>query len=171
MSFRSIAATALLGIVAVTGACASSSAKGFAADGGCALLPQDSTFAMVHQPLYRECGVEKKVQKISANITPDWQRPSGAASRACYSAEVEFVVTAEGKPDAATARVVRTTTPSLAEALLSIIPRYRYEPAKRDGVAVAQITTEKYQVQTMTVVVPAGTRPGAGTMPRPGPGC
>jgi hypothetical protein len=159
----------LLFAATLAGACASSGTKGATADGGCALRPQDSTFAM-HLPLYRDCAVERKVQKLTLNISPEWQPPTGR-NNACYSAEVEFVVTADGKPDASTARVLRTNTPALADAMLAVIPRYRYEPAKRDGVAVAQITTEKLEVISKSVIVPAGTRPSPGSMGRPGPGC
>ncbi|MDB4891086.1 MAG: hypothetical protein JWL61_2941 [Gemmatimonadetes bacterium] len=154
----------------LTGACASSGAKGTSAEGGCALRPQDSTFAM-HMPLYRDCAVERKVQKITPNIAPDWQPNTSGRGSGCYSAEVEFVVTADGKPDATTARVVRTNTPALAEAVLAVIPRFKYEPAKRDGVAVAQITTEKFELMTRVVSVPAGTRPSPSNMGRPGLGC
>jgi len=124
----------------------------------------------MHIPLYRDCAVEKEAQKISPNISPDWQ-PTSGRNGSCYSAEVEFVVMTDGKADASTARVVRTNTPALAEALIALIPRYRYEPAKREGVAVAQITTEKIEMMTRVVAVPAGTRPSPSSMGRPGPGC
>jgi hypothetical protein len=118
----------------------------------------------MHMPVYRDCAVERRVRKLTTNIAPDY-RPT---SNSCVSAELEFVVTADGKPDATTARVVRTTTPAYAEAVLAILPRFRYEPARRDGVAVAQIVTEKYGAISKTVVAVAGTRPNPG---RAGPGC
>ncbi|MEO5814151.1 MAG: hypothetical protein ABIT20_02610 [Gemmatimonadaceae bacterium] len=165
MSLGSIVPAALLVVATLAGACASSGGKGAAAESGsgCALRPQDSTFA-IHMPLYRDCAVERKVQKLTMNIAPEYR----LTSNGCVSAELEFVVTADGKVDATTARVVRTTTPAYAEAVLAILPRFRYEPAKRDGVAVAQIVTEKHEAITKTVVAIAGTRPNPG---RAGPGC
>jgi hypothetical protein len=118
----------------------------------------------MHIPLYRDCAVDRKAHKLVAEITPDY-RPTG---NGCVSAELEFVVTTDGKADATTARVLRTTTPAYADAVLAIVPRFRYEPAKKDGVAVAQIVVEKYGAISKTVVAVAGTRPSPG---RAGPGC
>lgn len=118
----------------------------------------------MHMPLYRDCAVERKVQKLTMNIAPDYT-PTG---NGCVSAELEFVVTADGKPDATTARVLRTTTPAYAEAVLAILPRFRYEPAKREGMPVAQITVEKYEAISKVVRSVAGSRPNPG---RAGPGC
>jgi hypothetical protein len=99
-------------------------------------------------------------------LNPDY-RPTSIGN-GCYSAELEYVVEADGTPDASTARVIRTNTPGFAEAALAIIPRFRFDPAKREGVAVAQIVSEKFEMMTGRVVS-SGSRPTA--PPRPGPGC
>jgi hypothetical protein len=120
----------------------------------------------MHMPLYRDCAVEKKAQKLTMGINPDYRPTTGAT---CFSAELEYVVEADGTPDATTAKVVRTNTPAFAEAALAILPRLRFDPAKRDGVAVAQIVSEKFETQFGRVVSVNGSRPSS--PPRPGPGC
>ena len=148
MPSRPFASVALLGAVALAAACASSGNRVSTADAGCALRPQDSTFA-THTKLYRDCAVETKAHKLVTGVNPDY-RPT-ATTNACVSAELEYVVTANGKPDESMVRIVRTTTPAFAEAALLIIPQLRYEPAKRDGIAVAQIVSEKFGMKPSTL--------------------
>ncbi|MEO8335606.1 MAG: hypothetical protein ABI664_11575 [bacterium] len=152
-------------VAAFVSACASSGSKAATAGSGCELRPQDSTFAM-HIPLYRECAVDRKAQLLTTNISPEY-RPSNPGN-ACFSAEVEYVITADGHVDGATARVLRTTTPAYGEAVLAVLPRYRFEPAKVNGAPVAQITWQKFEAISKVVAVVAGTRPNPG---RAGPGC
>jgi hypothetical protein len=165
MSLRFSISTATFIVAVLVTACASSGSGTASAERDCALRPQDSTFA-AHIPLYRECAVQRRARETTTNIIPDF-RPSNPGN-SCYVAEIEFVVTASGTPDATTARVLRTNTPELAEAALKVIPRLRYEPAQRDGAPVAQILVRKFEMITKTVIVPAGQRPNPG---RPGPGC
>jgi Gram-negative bacterial TonB protein C-terminal len=165
MSLRFSVSAATVIVAVLVGACASSGSKTASAESDCALRPQDSTFA-AHIPLYRECAVQRRAREITTGINPDFQPTS--RGNGCYSAEIEFVVTASGTPDATTARVVRTNTPELADAALKVIPRFRYEPAQRDGAPVAQIVLRKFEMITKIVMAPAGQRPNPG---RPGPGC
>ena len=151
MPHRPFVSVALLGVVTLAAACASSRNRVSTADTGCALRPQDSTFA-THTKLYRDCAVESKAHKLVTGVTPDY-RPAATAN-ACVSAELEYVVAANGKPDESMVRIVRTTTPAFAEAALLIVPHLRYEPAKRDGVAVAQIVSEKFGMNPSTTPQP-----------------
>jgi hypothetical protein len=166
MSLRFSIPTATITIVAFVSACASSGSRSASesAESRCGLRPQDTTFA-AHIPLYRDCAVDRKARKLTT-INPDY-RPSNAGN-SCFAAAVEFVVTTSGTPDATTARVVRTNSQPFADAALSIIPRFKYEPAQLAGTPVAQIVVEKFEMITKTVIVPAGQRPNPG---RAGPGC
>lgn len=165
MSSRPILASATIVTAALVIACASAGSNATSSKGDCSLRPQDSTFA-AHAPLYRACAVERKASKIATRIVPEF-RPTNQGN-GCYVAEVEFVVTPLGVPDAATARVLRTNTKEYADAVLAILPQLRYEPAQRGGVPVAQIVVETSEMITKTVTVPVGQRPNPG---RRGPGC
>jgi hypothetical protein len=137
-----MAATVLAVLV---GACASSGNRTSIASDDCALRSQDSTFA-AHIPLYRDCAVHRKARQLETGIHPEF-RP-GNASNGCYSAELEFVVSPAGSPDASTVRVVRTNTAEFADAALAVVPRLKYEPAQRSGSNVAQIVVEKFEMTT-----------------------
>lgn len=160
----------VLAVVTVLGAaCASSSGGGTAASasGGCELQPKDSVFAALG-PVYRDCAVTTKATMISTGIHPDFTPPRGTN---CLSAEYEFVVTPAGLVDVASARLIKTNSQQYADAMKQMLSRLKYEPAKRDGAAVAQITTLKEAAQMMTVVVPAGSSPSRPNPARNRPSC
>jgi TonB family protein len=49
---------------------------------------------------------------------------------------LNFMVTAEGKPDMATVKVVHSPSPDFLHAVLEALEKHRFEPARRNGVAV-----------------------------------
>ena len=137
----------------------------------CDLRAGDSVFVQSSAPVYRDCGVEKKVRLVSTNVNPEY-RPATPRT-GCVSAEAEFVVDTLGRVEMGSARILHATDQTLREGMLAMLPRLLYEPAMRDGRKVRQIATEKRTLNMMVVLVPAGTSPtppsGAGR--RPAPSC
>lgn len=93
-------------------------------------------------------------------MRPDFQ--SSASENGCLSAEVEFVVDAAGVPEFGSQRVVRATTRAFGEAVLAMVPRLKYEPARLAGAPVRQIVTEQRSAMLATVLVPKGSPPPSG---------
>lgn len=124
----------------------------------CALRAEDSVYARA-KPVYRDCAVQRQAKLIPSNVNPDFSPPPSSTS--CYSAEVEFVVDAAGMYEPGTARVVRASSQPFAEAIVAVLPRYKFDPAMVDGVAVRQITSIKRSAEVMVRVVssngPTGT--------------
>ena len=135
------------------GACASGGKSDVASGAGsapCAMRAEDSVYAR-GRPVYRDCAVQRQAKLIPNNIAMDFNPvPS---STTCYSAEVEFVVDASGMYEAGTARVVRASSQSFAEAIVAVLPRYKFDPAMVDGVPVRQITSIKRSAEAMVRVV------------------
>lgn len=163
MTFRRLK-TSLLLVVAVTvvAACASSgNAKESAAGGGagnCPSMPQDSLYA-AGGPVYRECAVSTKARPLPTDARPNFTPASGGKD--CYSAEVEFVIDANGYPETRTARVLRSNDNAFAESIMATLPQWRFEPATVDGTPVRQITTTRHTAQVRRVAVPSGSSPSA----------
>ena len=87
----------------------------------------------------------------------------------CYVTEVEFVVGRDGRPEMATARVVRATEAGMGTAVLQSLPTWRYDPAVRGDEPVRQLIRERRTVATATAVVASpGGRPA---MPPSAPLC
>ena len=115
-------------------------------------------------PVFRDCQVQTKAALLTKDIRPDF-RPSTTNTKSgnCYSAELEYVVNEQGAVETKTVRVVKTTDQALADAIISILPQWKFEPAKLNGVAVRQIVSDTYSIQSQVVIVPAGTRPSSPT--------
>ena len=140
------------------------------ARGSCELHPRDSTYS-AGRPVYRDCAVDRQATLTNANLHPDWTPPT-TGRNTCYSVELEFVVNETGRIERETATVLRSNDRSFADAWLTTLGEWRFEPAMRAGVRVRQIATAKRSAQTRVVVVsgPVGAgRPPSGT-PRP-PNC
>lgn len=100
----------------------------------------------VSAPVYRSCEVEREATLLGTAPAPNWN-PSSA--RSCNLAVVEFVVDTLGIPEERGARVVSTTTPSLASAVLISIPQRRYSAATKDGHAVRQAIRDSITVEAV----------------------
>ncbi|MEO8621390.1 MAG: energy transducer TonB, partial [bacterium] len=120
----------------------------------CPLRPEDSVFVGA-TPVYRDCAVTTKAFLLTNDIHADFT-PSRGGPR-CYSVELEYVVNEKGEVETATARVVKTNNQMFAEAQLSILPQWKFEPAKLNDVPVRQIVVDKKTAQVMSVVVPSGS--------------
>lgn len=178
MSNRSARLAGLLVVISALGACASSSPNrpettaGADVAGTCTLRPQDSTFTVAGS-VYRDCAVTTKAFLLTKDIHPDFQPP--LKSGGCYVAEMEYVVNEKGAIETATARVVRTNNQAFAEAVVSILPQWKFEPGKINDVPVRQIVTDKQQMMTMMVAMPPGSSPSSAaakaSMTRPRPSC
>jgi len=149
-----IAIVAIAGVV--LGACAS--AGGPAGAGGrrssCPLRAQDSVY-LAAGPVYRDCAVDRKAE-VETNLHPDFRPFPG---QSCYDAEVEFVVGPTGAPEVPTARLVRSNSREYGDAVSALVPRLKFRPAMRDGVAVRQIVEFKQVMQAVVVAVPMGSAP------------
>lgn len=156
----------VMAIVLIAIACASGSGKS-ARRTDCDLLDRDSVFVL-SGPAYRDCGVDRVARRLSSDIHPDFS-PTARRS-ACYAADLEFVVDSAGVPETRTARIVRATDQTFAEAVVATLGRWKYDPAVRDQRRVRQIVTAHEMVATRVVVVPAGA-PVPSSPPRQRPSC
>ena len=143
--------------------CASAGGSPGTRRAGCGLRPSDSVYAATG-PVYRDCAVDSKASLLVTNPRIDFQPPRAAT--ACYSAEVEFVVDANGAPEMQTARIVRSTDQSFGQAVLTAVSGWRYKPAEREGHRVRQIVEDRRMAQSMVVAVRAGSPPPSGPPPR-----
>jgi hypothetical protein len=146
-------------LIVITSTACASAGRG-SRQSACALSSADSVY-LAGQLLYRDCSVNVRAELLNPDMTPDFS-PSG--DRSCYSATVQFVVDSTGTPERGTARVVSSNSTEFADALLRVVPQWRYRPARKDGVPVRQIVHEKLAVSL--VAVPAGSSPSASGPPR-----
>ena len=139
----------------------------------CALAAADTVY-LAAGPVYRDCAVDVRARIIGQRASPTDYRPTATPSRGdrCIAAEVQFVVDPQGVPEAGTARVVRADDPALGEALLRVLPQWRYSPAQKDGTAVRQIVRERSAIAIgFTVVRVSGAGSVTPPPPPPRPSC
>ena len=151
------------GLLAALTACASNPARQAGED--CALTSTDSSY-IGGAPLYLECAVDTPAEAVSSRLIYD--PPTRAASPpqpgvTCHTAEVEFVVGVDGRPELRTMRLVRTDDHTLGQALLRSVPGWTYSPALLGGGTVRQLVRERRAV----VVAVTVTSSGGGPPPRP----
>ena len=166
MTLRDAAAITGILLVTLVVACAGAANRTTPAGPSCSLGGRDSVFA-VGKPVYRDCAVERRA-RLTATVPPDY-RPA-VPRTGCYSVDVEFVVDTLGKPELATAQIVRTNDQAFADAVFATLGRWKYEPAMRGGTLVRQIVNEHRSGASMLVVVPAGSGPPPKPSQRP-PSC
>lgn len=144
-------------MVLVVAACSSSGNHVEPSDASadrCPLRPQDSTFRAIG-PVYRDCAVTSKAVFLTQSIRPEFHPSTQGASAACYSAELEYVVNAKGLVETKTARVVRTNSQPLAEALLAILSQWKFQPARVNDQSVRQIVLDRQAVRVRVVTSPS----------------
>jgi hypothetical protein len=132
-------------VLASTG-CASSGVK----SASCTVDARDSVFAATG-PVYHDCAVDTKAKLTNPEVHADFQPPQ---RNGCYSAELEFVVGTDGRPELSTARTVSTNDQTFATAVRESLRQWRYAPALRGGTPVRQIVVEKRAAMTSDVLVP-----------------
>ena len=148
--------TALAILFGFAAACASRP-RGRSAAAACDLSPSDSAFAL-GRPLFRDCGVDREARFLNNGGARSDFRPTELRST-CYFADVAFVVDSTGRPEASTARIVRTNDRGFAESVLRLVALWRYEPAMLNGMRVRQIVTRHEAAATVVTVRPAGAPP------------
>ena len=117
---------------------------------------------MAGGPVYRDCAVKSKTVLLTRSIHPEFHPTTlGTTRDECYSAELEYVVDSKGLVETKTARVVRSNSDALAQALMSILPQWRFQPAMLNEQPVRQIVIDRQVVMTRVVVARAGTTPAA----------
>lgn len=147
----------LAGVAIAIGACANATSASRAA--ACTLTAADSVF-LKGGPVYRDCAVDHRVQSVDRSTRPNFRPEVSLDFReACYSAEIQFVVDETGMPETEDARVIHSNNPAFASAAIEALSHWRYRPAVLNGVAVRQITTEKFGMSAVVVAVPAGQVP------------
>ena len=150
----------ILAIAAAIVAACASAPRAANRGASCPLTQLDSAY-LARGPVYRECAVDIKARKIPDRSRVDFTPPRAGAT-SCYAVEVELVVDSLGKPETETARVVRSTDRTFADAVMQTVRDWRYEAAMLDHRPVRQIVLEKQTSQIM--VVAAGGRPPTGGM-------
>ena len=147
----------VLAIVIASDACAGATTR--AREASCILAPADSMY-LARGPVYRDCAVDRRARLLTTNGRPQFQPPTPPlAGTACYSAQIEVVVDSAGVPELETVRVVRANDPAFADAVLASLPRWRYQPALKSGVAVRQVVRETQTIAVEVVLVRAGETP------------
>jgi len=131
--------------------------------GSCPLMQTDSAF-LARGPVYRDCAVDIRARRIPDRSRVDFTPQKTGQS--CYAVELEFVVDNLGKPERETARVVRSTDRTFADAVMATIQDWRYEAAVLDHHPVRQIVLEKQTLAVAAVaVVSRGGPPPAAVLP------
>jgi len=153
----------LFGVAAIPLASACAHASGASAARDECLLGEEDSVYLGGGPVFRDCNVDQEARLTTPNPPIDF-RPSTtprSGGRACYLVELQFVVNVAGVPEKETAKIVRTTEPAFAEAVLASLPSWRYRPAEKEGIPVRQIVRERRAIALAVVAV------GSGQSPRP----
>lgn len=131
--------------------------------GRCSGAPPDSVW-MAAGPVYRDCEVDRKAELRGSEPRLPYTPPvSGTSSGRCYSAELEFVVDTAGVPELSTVRARPANHRDMEEAMRSILPVRRYQPALLDERPVRQLVVYKHALTVMVQVVSSSS--GRTTMP------
>ena len=146
--------------VLVYAACAGATAGG--PQTACLLAPADSVY-LRFGPVYRECAVDQHARLLRSPQRLDFRPPPGG--KTCYNAEIEFVVDTAGIPQTDTVKVIRSNDPSYLDAVLRVLPSWRYQAARLNGQPVRQIIRAKQDMAVRLVVVQEGQRPSPGRPP------
>jgi len=102
---------------------------------------QQATFVLpegIERIAYTDADVDERVRPVPGNRGPRY--PEGLrAKHIAGNVRVRFVVDEEGYVILRTVRVLESTRPEFAQAVQASVGDLRFFPAKRNGVAVAQI--------------------------------
>lgn len=80
-------------------------------------------------------GRKKRYHLTPGNVAPHWGPGDGRAV-------ARFVVDARGRVETATIEVDQVSRPALANALVSVLPGWRFDPARHGRRAVRQVVEE-----------------------------
>lgn len=149
----------LQAIMTITGAGLAIAVAACASGGGgrgrpCVPQPRDTVYRS-SGVVYRECAVEHAARQLSTNVHPSFT-PNMNGGQTCYSAEFEFVVDENGRPETGTIQELHANDRAFAQSVAEIIPALKYEPATIGTDHVKQIVSYKQGATVGRMVVPAG---------------
>jgi hypothetical protein len=124
---------------------------------GCELRSTDSVF-LADGPVYRGCAVDVQVKNLTRGTGP-LTAPPGPTRDGCNFVELAFAVDTTGVPDTRTAHVVSTSDRGYADAVLSTLPTWKYEPARIGHSAVRQIVTDREMISAKVQRLNGGNAP------------
>jgi hypothetical protein len=128
MTLRSV----LLGLLLPWGALAAQAVP--PADVCAPIAPDSARFGPT--PVFAPCAVDVPARLRRTARPVGAYFPDGVR---CLIAELEFLVDERGTPVVRSARVLSTSTPAFADAVLRSLERWRYDAAQRQGVPVRQL--------------------------------
>jgi hypothetical protein len=125
---------------------------------------------MAAGPVFRDCEVDRKAELRGSEPRLPYTPPAtGSSSGRCYSAELEFVVSAAGEPELSTVRARPANDPDMEQAMRSLLPMRRYQPALLEGRPVRQLVVYRVALGVIRVVSASGRV--APITPRRPPNC
>lgn len=163
---HSTAATAL--VLTISGAALMASPPGPAAGRRGDPCPPDRSETGVVDSVYLEYQVEKPARPKRRNPEMSW--PSGYDSRigptytsrvrerSMGEVELRFVVDRDGCADMRTVTVVSTTDSAFTRVVVETLPRWRFDPAEKDGKRVSQMLQWKWVLHKRTGARVPGTQ-------------
>jgi len=157
--------TTLVIAIVITTACAKAPPRTAAERQSACPLTQDDSAFLSRGPVYRECAVDTKAKLITSTAHTSFTPPRSGPS--CYAIDLEVVVDTLGRPEAQTAHVIRATDPAFADAVMSGVANWRFEPALLNHRPVRQIAPVGQKASTVVVAVPAGSGPPPSSSMRP----
>ncbi len=165
-AFREIPVRLLLPLgLCVAAAAALSPANAQQRKGRCTGETPDSAW-LAAGPVYRDCEVDRKASLRGSPPKPQLSAGARLPNKECYHAGFEFVVDTSGVPELGTVRPHPRNDQFLEDAVRAQLPQLRYEPARRDGLAVRQLVVFEQSVGVMFRVSVSG-RPSEPANPRP----
>src|SRR5437660_9939742 len=104
----------------------------------CSLLTRDSIY-LRDGPVYPACAVDSRAQLIDEPSPAFDLNDASARGTRCLTVTLQFIVDTTGTPEPATLKLISTTNSAYADAIRRMVPAWRFQPARKNGVAVRQI--------------------------------
>ena len=99
--------------------------------------PSISLTRVEDELVYYPCAVDRQVMFAATEGMPARFEPSG--SPRCHRSSIEVIVGRDGRPIMSTISVISQDSGELTATLIDRISKTRYEPARKNGVAVNQM--------------------------------
>lgn len=132
----------------------------------CPPLPVDPVLLANHA--YEACQVDREARRRGSEPRIDWRPAAGEIDvGTCFEAEFEFVVDTLGAPEVGTVTVVASTNGGFEDAAREVIPRLRYEPARKGGTKVRQVVRYRRKTSIRVGIVSAPVPNAAGGVRQP----
>jgi hypothetical protein len=119
--------------------------------------------AVLANHAYAACQVDREARRRGGEPRLDWRPAAGEIDvGTCFEAEFEFVVDTLGAPEVETVTVVASTNGGFEDAAREVIPRLRYEPARKGGTKVRQVVRYRRKTSIRVGIVSAPVPNAAG---------